>query len=155
MSIGRHKHKPMQSGNPYLHRAKNRWYIYTRDMTPYEWSRVIAEDKMGRQPVRGEVVHHLNGDSCDDSPENLMVVTQKEHRKYHPTWGGLIPDDVLLTHLHSLASVGMKPTAKDIERAHGPSVTCYYRAFGSLTNALAVAGLPLKGGANVVPGQAA
>lgn len=44
--------------------------------------RVVAEQKIGRALLPGEVVHHLNGDKLDNRPENLQILTgQAEHAK--------------------------------------------------------------------------
>jgi uncharacterized OB-fold protein len=46
--------------------------------------RILAELKVGRKLVPGEVVHHVNGDKRDNSPENLEVVfSQAEHARLH------------------------------------------------------------------------
>ena len=45
---------------------------------------LVAEDLMGRALLPGEVVHHLDGDKLNNSPENLHVCSsQKEHRSIH------------------------------------------------------------------------
>jgi hypothetical protein len=44
---------------------------------------LVAEKKIGRQIVRGEHVHHLNGNKSDNSPENLLVCTASQHRILH------------------------------------------------------------------------
>ena len=42
--------------------------------------RVIAEQKIKRELIKGEVVHHIDGDKRNNSPNNLMVFSsQKEH----------------------------------------------------------------------------
>lgn len=45
--------------------------------------RLVMEAKLGRFLEKGEIVHHVNGDSSDDSPDNLQLSTQSEHAKIH------------------------------------------------------------------------
>lgn len=46
--------------------------------------RVVAEQKLGRKLKPGEVVHHIDGDIQNYSPENLMVfASQAEHLEWH------------------------------------------------------------------------
>lgn len=48
--------------------------------------RLVAEQKIGRKLLKGEVVHHINGDTSDNRPENLEVLpSQSEHMKLHMT----------------------------------------------------------------------
>lgn len=37
-------------------------------------ARAAAEAYIGRPLEHGEVVHHMNGDASDNSPENLLVM---------------------------------------------------------------------------------
>ncbi len=48
--------------------------------------RLIMENKIGRKLMRGEVVHHINGDPKDNRIENLVLCkTHGQHTKlYHP-----------------------------------------------------------------------
>lgn len=46
--------------------------------------RIVMEQKLGRPLVRGEVVHHLDLDSRNNDPENLMLFSnQAEHLAWH------------------------------------------------------------------------
>ncbi len=45
--------------------------------------RYVAAMKIGRWLAPGEVVHHINGNVRDNSPENLMVTTASEHTRLH------------------------------------------------------------------------
>ena len=44
---------------------------------------LVAEAKIGRLLVAHEIVHHINGIKDDDRPENLEVMTNKEHTALH------------------------------------------------------------------------
>lgn len=45
--------------------------------------RLILERKLGRFLLRSEHVHHLNGDTLDNRPENLEPVSGSRHRVLH------------------------------------------------------------------------
>ena len=46
--------------------------------------RIIAEEMLGRKLRRGEVVHHIDGNKINNTPENLMVFpSQAEHARWH------------------------------------------------------------------------
>lgn len=45
--------------------------------------RVVAEQKIGRALLPGEVVHHKDGDKWNNNPDNLEVMTQSEHARIH------------------------------------------------------------------------
>lgn len=46
--------------------------------------RIIAEQTLGRKLKPGEVVHHLDEDKTNNSPENLVVCSSTSvHKRYH------------------------------------------------------------------------
>ena len=46
--------------------------------------RVEMERILGRKLKPGEIVHHIDGDKRNNSPENLMLLpSQKEHARLH------------------------------------------------------------------------
>lgn len=51
--------------------------------------RVVAEKMLGRPLIRGEIVHHIDGDRRNNEPSNLEVMTQSEHARIHmlERWG--------------------------------------------------------------------
>ena len=47
------------------------------------YHRWVKEKEIGRHLVKGEIVHHKNGNIQDNRPENLELLTAKEHYKRH------------------------------------------------------------------------
>lgn len=45
--------------------------------------RVVVEKEIGRALTSDEIVHHIDGDKHNNSPDNLMIVTRSEHAKIH------------------------------------------------------------------------
>lgn len=67
----------------HLARNRNNGRTYTKFYGRHE-HRVVAEEILGRKLMPGEVVHHIDGDKRNNSPENLMVFSsQAEHCKHH------------------------------------------------------------------------
>jgi hypothetical protein len=44
--------------------------------------RQVMEEKIGRKLKREEIVHHIDGDSCNNDIKNLKIVSAKEHNSY-------------------------------------------------------------------------
>lgn len=64
--------------------------------------RVVAEQKLGRELLPGEVVHHIDGNKRNNTPENLMVFSsQKEHADWHAKYG-----EVIYGYTHGMRKVG-------------------------------------------------
>lgn len=45
--------------------------------------RVVMENKIGRLLNENEIVHHLNENKKDNSPNNLELMTNQEHGRHH------------------------------------------------------------------------
>lgn len=71
------------NGGVSFNRAQNRWVICCRDGTLILFSRGVMAAEMGRLLTAHEIVHHRNGDTTDDRPENLQVMTRAEHIRLH------------------------------------------------------------------------
>ena len=51
--------------------------------------RVVAEQMLGRPLLKGEVVHHIDGNKRNNHPDNLMVFpSQSEHVRGHASHRG-------------------------------------------------------------------
>lgn len=55
---------------------------YRKFLGDFEHRR-IARIKLGRDLTADEVVHHLDGDPCNNNPNNLHVMTRSEHMSLH------------------------------------------------------------------------
>jgi len=64
---------------------RDRWgyvrYRYTNKLVHRE----VAEQKMERPLESWEFVHHIDGDKCNNAPENLLVCSWEDHNAIHRT----------------------------------------------------------------------
>lgn len=59
-------------GHPY---AQKTGYVFEH--------RLVMEKQLGRYLLPHEKVHHINGDITNNSPDNLIVLTHREHLRKH------------------------------------------------------------------------
>lgn len=91
-------------------RADKKGYVYEHIL--------IAENGIQRSLKKGEVVHHINGNGKDNSPSNLVVLSQREHIQHHnrkrQSWKKAVE---ALRKNHPFTKFS-KPTARKIRRLY-------------------------------------
>jgi hypothetical protein len=55
--------------------ADRRGYVYEH--------RLVVADKLGRPLERSEYVHHIDGDTTNNHPDNLVMVDGSQHSRIH------------------------------------------------------------------------
>lgn len=79
--------------------------------------RLVAEAKIGRYLVPGEVVHHVNGDSLDNRPENIEVFrSQRDHVRHHWAEGGYVGSRVFSTDAEIIALIDQGLSERQIKK---------------------------------------
>ena len=74
---GKHKdhHGYWYIWKPTHHRALKKGYVKPCIL--------IAEQKLSRPLINTEIVHHIDGRKDNDSPSNLVVISDTQHRREH------------------------------------------------------------------------
>ena len=66
------------------------WVGYEHPMADYKGRvvehRLILSKVLGRMLTKDELVHHIDGDKLNNSPENLELTTRAAHMHHHVTW---------------------------------------------------------------------
>ena len=71
----------MPNGKPPSYPLIGRWF--GRDHTTVIPGIRKARERMLSALVRGEIVHHIDGNRRNNEPSNLEVMTQSEHARIH------------------------------------------------------------------------
>lgn len=48
--------------------------------------RLVMEQKLGRRLLKKEKVHHLDHDKLNNTPNNLIILSNSDHMKEHKPW---------------------------------------------------------------------
>jgi len=75
----------VRDGRRRIRKIKNKeyWYYCIKRETVLE-HRMLMEKKLGRKLNSNDIVHHLDGDTLNNSLANLIVTTRAEHMgRYH------------------------------------------------------------------------
>jgi len=65
------------------HLGKGSGKTYTKFYGKHE-HRIVAEQKLGRKLLPGEIVHHIDENKKNNHPDNIQIFSsQSEHAKHH------------------------------------------------------------------------
>lgn len=76
-----------QGGRYVCHQEKGRYvFIIRKNGKPIREHRFVMEQQLGRKLSSQETVHHLDGNSLNNNPKNLIFFPSKtEHQRYEDT----------------------------------------------------------------------
>ena len=95
----------------------------------YGWARehrYVMEQLLGRKLARNEHVHHKDGNTLNNAPENLVVLSAADHNREH-----FVLPDTQWSKLH--ASCIECGTTERRHISHGMCSACYQRWYARLS----------------------
>jgi hypothetical protein len=116
--------------------SKGYWQVTRRDMSTVPFSHVVMEFQLRRCLGSGEVVHHKNEITTDDSPGNLELASSNSEHKH--LFHNKHTNQELIQKLKQFIEATRKiPTSKEITKADClPGFHVYRYHFGTFQNVL-------------------
>lgn len=89
-----HNHTPV--GTVRVRQRHNRTeapraFVKVAEPNVWQYRALLVFEQAHGPRTRGRVIHHINGDSLDDRPENLVELTRAEHAAVHAGTSSKIP----------------------------------------------------------------
>ena len=114
--------------------------------------RLVAAQKLGRLLLPSEVVHHIDGDTTNNDPDNLAVLSHGEHARQH--WQDGSFDARLRKNARPLLSPCPGCQEDAPHHAKGLCLKCYQRESWRQKTAKRTGRRPRRNRPSPVPGQA-
>lgn len=106
-------------GHKSMHRCGSLLYWRVKIAEPNLWEyehRIVAAKRLGRPLTPKDIVHHIDGNGLNNSPENLQVLSHAEHMAVHGSMIGW-------SRLHQHCCVCKTTNRKHLAR--GMCTACY------------------------------